>query len=429
MTVSQRKKYVRMWCLCFLCALAAVLPPVATRAHAAPGSADRAVITVTADGKTFVFRDECMPVPDHTVYEQIARRNINAPLKEKIKTVDKCLAAGAQWQEAMRYAFPKLPDFVQGIAKKINRAAVDSEVEFYPDRTPMFRISREHDGQSVDEKRLYQDIYMGLRKSADVRITLVPQCVHPQVTVHDNVRLTKKISSFSTSFATSAEGRKNNIRLALRKINGTVLKAGETFSFNARVGERSQKNGFSVAKIIVGGEYVEGMGGGVCQASTTLYNAALTAGMKITAVRNHSILPSYVPPSRDAMVNASSSDLQFVNPYDTPVFIRAHCVGDTAQISFYGAALPYTIRVVSRETGRKPVPQDREITDTTYKYVPADAQAGTRVRVSYGHPEVKSEAYLRYFSSDGRLVREEKIRSDVYCETQGVVAVAPERAA
>ena len=413
-----------LWIAAALCVLLCADNGVVARAENGLPE-PRAEITVSVDDKTYTYRDELLPAPDHTVYEQIERRNINAPLSEKIKTVDKCLAAGAQWREAMRYAFPLLTAFVQKIKQEIDTAAVNSEIAFTPDRRPMFRISRHKDGRSLDEKRLYQDIYLGLRKGHAVTIAAKPLCVHPDVRVEDNVKLTKKISSFSTSFASSAEGRKNNIRLALKKINGTVIAPHAEFSFNGKVGPRTEKNGFTVAKIIVGGEYVEGVGGGVCQASTTVYNAALTAGMQITCVRNHSILPSYVPPSLDAMVSGSNGDLKFVNPFETPVFVKAECAGDTARVTFYGAELPYVIKTVSREKQRKPAPQDKEIVDTEHKYIPADSPAGTRVRVAYGHEGVKSEAYLRYFTPSGAFLREEKIRTDTYISTPGIVATQP----
>ncbi len=388
---------------------------------------ERAEITVTAGSKRYVYRDVILPAPDHTVYEQIERRNINAPLGEKIKTVDKCLAAGAEWSAAIGYAFPRLTAFVDKIESEIKADPVNSEIKFYPNRKPMFVISRAREGRIADVKRLYQDIYLALKKGAKARVNLKTIGIAPDVTESDNAKLTDKISEFSTSFSSSADGRKNNIRLAVSKINGTVLGAGEEFSFNGKVGARTEKNGFSVAKIIVAGEYTEGVGGGVCQVSTTLYNAALTAGMKVTSVRNHTIAPSYVSPSLDAMVNASSSDLKFVNPYDTPVFIKAESANDIAKITFYGLKPEYSIKAISRVISRTEVPEDKVVVDSEHKFIPADSPAGARVRVSYGHAGVKSEAYLRYFSRQGRLIREEKIRSDSYAKTQGIVAVSPDK--
>ena len=105
-------------------------------------SEERAEITVWVDGRKYVYRDELLPAPDHTVYEQIERRNINAPLSEKILTVDKCLGAGAKWREAMRYAFPLLPAFVDKIKTETDTDAVNSEIRFRPDSSPVFSISR-----------------------------------------------------------------------------------------------------------------------------------------------------------------------------------------------------------------------------------------------------------------------------------------------
>ncbi len=437
MDIKNRKKARRIPLACFLLVCAVLtaatvfaadggIAAYAEECGAAAGESEpRAKITVTVGQRKYVYNDNILPAPDHTVYEQLERRNINAPLSEKMKTVDKCLNAGAKWKEAVRYSFPRLTELVDRIKSDNERDPEDSNIVFKPDRRPMFVISRSAEGASLDEKRLYQDIYLALKRGAVADVTARFTPVVPAVTVQDNIKLTKKISSFSTSFASSADGRKNNIRLALRAINGTVLAGGEEFSFNGVVGARTEKKGYCVAKIIVGGEYVEGVGGGVCQVSTTLYNAALCAGMNVTCVKNHTIQPSYVPPSLDAMVNSSSSDLRFINPYTTPVFIKAESDSDTARITFYGAEPEYVIKTVSRVVSRTEVPEDKEIIDSEHKFVDEVSPAGTRVRVSYGHAGVKSEAFLRYFTKSGALVREEKIRSDNYAKTQGIVAVAP----
>ena len=116
-------------------------------------------------------------------------------------------------------------------------------------------------------------------------------------------------AEFTTSYKTSSEGRKFNIAFGASKIDGFIVKSGGIFSFNEVVGQRSTKAGFKEAKIILDGDFVNGIGGGVCQLSTTVYNAALLADMEIIEVHSHSLQIAYVKPGFDAMVS-SSSDLK-----------------------------------------------------------------------------------------------------------------------
>lgn len=130
-----------------------------------------------------------------------------------------------------------------------------------------------------------------------------------------------ELASFTTKYSTKDKGRSANIHLAADKINGTVLKENDEFSFNEVVGKRTSKNGFKTAKIISGGKYVDGIGGGICQVSTTLYNTALFSNMTITSARNHGLKVSYVDPGRDATVSWGSIDFKFKNPYKQDIKI------------------------------------------------------------------------------------------------------------
>ena len=134
----------------------------------------------------------------------------------------------------------------------------------------------------------------------------------PQVTKQDLVNLTILRSEFTTYYPYSTPDRKLNIKLCASKINGTTLKSGEEFSFNNKVGKRTEENGFKLAKIIFNGSFIDGIGGGVCQVSTTLYNCALLSGLKITEHHSHSLAVSYIEPSFDAMVSGDYADLNFV---------------------------------------------------------------------------------------------------------------------
>lgn len=389
-------------------------------------SAEENLITVEmtfGDNRSF-YEDIPLEAPDFTVTSEFHDRRINAPYAEKIRCVEENLSRGSSPKAALLYCFPLLEQKVDEIIKSVNCLPVDATITFKPYARPMFYITREHIGYSVNEQRLYYDIYNALRKSPSARVKVSADELKPSVTAEELKTYTALRASFTTDYSHSNENRKHNIRLALSKINGKTLKKGEEFSFNKTVGKRSAANGFQEAKIILEGEYVEGVGGGVCQASTTVYNCALLADMKITSVRNHSLAPSYIAPSFDAMVNSGSSDMKFVNESDGPVFIRAYGDDTTAHVEIYGLKMPYKIVKESKVVSRSAVPEDKFFTDTENKYVSEEMLSGETKRVSYGAAGLSSEGYLSYYRN-GVLIERKLIRKDVYRSVQGLVAVKP----
>ncbi len=426
------KKYVIfpvMICVLFLClhfALSVNGSEKSVAADSAGTTSAPAKIEILYAGSSFSYTDEFIEPTDHTVAETLQMRKINAPLNEKMRMIDRCLAAGASYKDAMLYCFPLLEKTVDKAVKFIDKQPVDSEIKFDPDRRPMFSITREQVGYETDEENLYRDIYTRLRVGSNVRVTAIPKTLYPGRTALDNVKLTSLRARFTTDYSQSNENRKHNIKLALSKINGTVLKSGEEFSFNKKVGRRTAANGFKEAKIIVGGEYVEGFGGGVCQASTTLYNCVIRADMSVTQARNHSLVSSYVSPSFDAMVNSGSSDLRFVNGGDEPVFLRCYGTDTTAVVEIYGTALPYKITTESVVVSRSDPPADLEVVDKNGKYIKEPLRPGEKIRISYGHGAVKSEGYLLYYDFSGKLIEKKLIRRDNYSSTRGIIAVMPE---
>ena len=144
------------------------------------------------------------------------------------------------------------------------------------------------------------------------------------------------LGSYSTSYKGGTEGRIHNIELASQKIDGVVVKPGETFSFNSAVGPTSKANGFQKAQIFVKGIKKKGYGGGVCQVSSTLFNAADRAGLEITERHLHSLMVSYVPDGRDAATSHGGIDFKFVNNRPASVTIRATAKNDTLTVSIEG---------------------------------------------------------------------------------------------
>lgn len=215
-----------------------------------------------------------------------------------------------------------------------------------------FTYHEGRNGIKCDEEALRRDISASLN-GGFYPVTLGYSELYPETSLSYLKSGTLLLSSFTTYFDSSNESRAHNISLAASSINGCVLKGGESFSFNSVVGRRSEERGYKPAKIIIDGEFVYGTGGGVCQVSTTLYNAALLSGMKIVCARSHSLPVSYVEPSFDAMVS-SSSDMSFKNPYSFPVYIACETRGKiTSGLKFTDATRVIPTRERAKSSNRK----------------------------------------------------------------------------
>lgn len=220
----------------------------------------------------------------------------------------------------------------------------------------------------------------------------------------------KLIAHFSTYYGDSKQNRKDNVALACRKIDGTVLYPEDEFSFNDIVGARTVENGFKSAYIIKDGEFVEGIGGGVCQVSSTLYNCALLANLTITCVRAHSLPVSYVAPSFDAMVS-TASDLRFVNTLSSPVTIKMITDGKYLKAEMYGME-SCTIR--RRSQTIETLPFEVEYRDD------ATLKLGEEVIDTYGKAGLRSQGFLEYYQN-GKLLKTVLIRKDTYFPQKRIV--------
>ena len=217
-------------------------------------------------------------------------------------------------------------------------------------------------------------------------------------------------SKFSTAFATSTEERKQNIKLASSKINNIIVDVGREFSFNRTVGNRTEKNGYKSAKIIKDGTFIDGVGGGVCQVSTTLYNAVLLADLKITEYHPHSLRVSYIEPSFDAMVNSGSADLRFRNDTDNIIIIKSQVTNDVVTFLIYGEKLKCTIRRESEiiekgETPKTEIVYTDEVQEDKW--------------ITYPKGYTKSRGYI--IKTIKGKDHKKLIRNDYYKEVKGIL--------
>ena len=241
--------------------------------------------------------------------------------------------------------------------------------------------------------------------------------VYPKVTTNDlgSEAFPDLLATYSTTFSTKNTNRSTNIRLATQKINGVVLMPGETFSYNQVVGKRTTASGFKVAAVYSNGEVSEGVGGGICQVSSTLYNAVLFSNLEVTERRNHTFHTGYVPAGQDATVSWGAPDFKFKNNRNYPIRIVATVSGGKITTKIYGLkqADDYTVKISSSIVGSIPY-------KTTYKTDSSLGAGNTKV-IQKGSNGLKSVTY-KILYQNGKEVSREVISRDTYQPHNQIIA-------
>ena len=181
-------------------------------------------------------------------------------------------------KEALNYLAVNLGDYLNIECEKRRVDPVNATLEWKGDVTAPFLYQKEKMGREVDLAAFGKEVARAMdQKDGRAQARAYTREVRPDVTTDGLKTVTRETARFSTSFASSGANRRHNLTLAAKAISGTVLLPNETFSFNQVVGERTAQRGFLEANVVVNGEFQKGVGGGVCQVSTTLYNAVLLA--------------------------------------------------------------------------------------------------------------------------------------------------------
>ncbi|RHP48491.1 VanW family protein [Clostridium sp. AF32-12BH] len=224
----------------------------------------------------------------------------------------------------------------ESVAALWNKKAKNGSISEYDSQNDKFLFKGAENGLAVDQEQLKADIQAALnRKDFSASIAATVNEVEPEFSEATAREKYKTIGTFTTN-TTANQKRNTNVKLAAQAINGIVLQPGEEFSFNNRVGERTEAKGYQAAAAYNNGEVVQEIGGGVCQVSSTMYNAVVKAGLKTTMRRSHTFEPSYVTPGTDATVSWGGPDYKFVNNSSAAIGIRASYYNQTCTVSIYG---------------------------------------------------------------------------------------------
>lgn len=242
----------------------------------------------------------------------------------------------------------------------------------------------------------------------------------PEITIND-IGLEAfpfKISTFSTNYDASNVSRTNNLKIASNKTNNVVIMPGEVFSFNQVVGKRTVEEGYKDAKVYENGKVVDGLAGGICQVSSTMYDAALLANLEIVERYNHQFTTSYLPGGKDATVVYGIKDFKFRNSRKYPIKIVTSMGGGTITYSIYGIQEEneYTVVITPVITSRI---AGRTITEVDKSLAP-----GKSVTVQAGHSGQRVTTYKELWQN-GTKISSEVITNDVYNAMDTIVHVGP----
>lgn len=342
----------------------------------------------------------------------VAGENVETTLKKLGLTlgehnyIEEALAAGKSGNLIKRYK--ELKDIENnGLVFELDFAIDDTKLDAFLEECKAFdveaqnaKVSRsngqfivtEHkSGQAVnleETKALIKEALSNDWNYEDIAVTAVVEKTEPQVTKEEAARCQDLLGSFSTTYSASSSNRASNLTNGAKKINGTVVYPGETFSAYKVLSPFTTSNGWSAAGAYNNGKVVDSIGGGVCQVSTTLYNALLKAEMEIVERAPHSMTVSYVEPAMDAAIAGTWKDLKFKNNTDVPVYIESYTSGRTITFKIYGEETRpsnRTVKYVSEILEKTEPPADVITEDdtqpTSYKKVEQSAHYGYKANL------------------------------------------------
>lgn len=278
-------------------------------------------------------------------------------------------------------------------------------------------IEKEVNGKVIDEKNLHKQIKESLNENVNQVIKLELQNENAKITAQDLSKIKGAMASYSTPYGTSPAGRQTNIELATKSIDGTILMPGEIFSFNEVVGDRSKERGFQEAGTYVGNKVEPGIGGGICQVSSTLYRAAMRANLRSVERSNHSMAVGYMEPGLDATVSYGTLDYKFKNTYDFPIYIHGTTEGKVVAYTIYGdpSAMNGKTYEMTNEIIETIPPEIKEVPDDTLP-------EGERVQEGGAMTGYKVKSYQITYEN-GMEVNRELVSTDNYAKVDSIVKV------
>lgn len=308
------------------------------------------------------------------------------------------------------------------IAKDTDKKTVNATIT--KDGSGQFIVTRDVIGKQLEKDKLKSIIKSkidGVLSEDVVSIKAPVKDVKPKISEASLKTINTRISGFTTNFGSSPEGRASNIALSTSSINGTLLMPGEVFSFNGVVGERTAARGYKAAGVIIGDKLEQGLGGGICQVSSTLYNAMLSTSIVSVERIHHTISSGYIPKGQDATVDYGNLDYKFKNTFKYPIYIEGLLSNRNIYFNIYSnSTLTKRTYQIVNEVTETTDPKTETIQDPT-KYV------GQNEIVKTGYAGFKVIVTRKTYEN-GKLINTKVINKDTFHVINGVIKVGTKKA-
>ncbi len=375
------------------------------------------LVNKEVSGKSKIISIKC----NDKYYEVAPNLNVIPSMVNEILTL-KMKDKSADTSLKIEQIYPNLNVVLDEVCSENCVEAISSSVIFTPDNETMFTITPSSTGLTFDKQEVLQELQYKYDNKSPLNINIELQEVRPECNESCFDGKLNKMSEFKTTLKNSQEGRKYNVALALSKINGLIVNSGETVSFNKLTGPQTLDGGYTNAIVILNGKFTEGVGGGICQASTTLYNACVLANLEINEVHKHTLPVGYVELAFDAMVSEGYADMIFTNTSENPIYIKAGVKGDYAFCEIYGRTMEDNEKIEREFELIDTIKAEKDdiIVDETGEYADKVLYKGEYYRLKYPKDGYEAKGY-KLKLVDGVVVSREEIRHEIYKAVNGVV--------
>ena len=226
-----------------------------------------------------------------------------------------------------------LQQYIRKLNEKINTKPIDANIYM---KDNQIHIEKESYGIEVDDEKLYQYIKEKVENIYIEKIEIPIKLIEPQYLYDELNKINCILGRYETKFNPNSLNRVSNIKNAVEVTSNKIIKPNEEFSFNYFTGKGDLRSKLKSAPIIINGKLEEGIGGGICQVSSTLYNAVLYSGLQVTSIKNHSIPSGYIEKGRDATISTGVIDFKFKNNLENYIFIHSEIKNDKVVSTIYG---------------------------------------------------------------------------------------------